>query len=120
MDPKAIAGTVIMLACCWGCGALFFGIGTWAEHRRSPMHFWAGTEIDPGSISDVSSYNRENGIMWKLYSIPYLIAGVFGLFSGSAHWCAVAALILLVLACFPGLVILIRQYKRIEKRYMIR
>ena len=118
MDPDAIAGTWIMIICCWGCGALFLGTGIWANCRKRPMHFWAGTKIDPDSVSDIPAYNRENGRMWMLYSIPYWIAGVFSLFIGNAQWCAVAALGLILLACFPGLLILIRQYQRIEKKYI--
>ena len=47
MDRKEIAGIVILLACYWGSAALFYGIGIWACKRKTPMHFWAGTEVDP-------------------------------------------------------------------------
>ena len=105
-----------MVVCCWGSAALFYGIGVWANRRKTPMHFWAGTELDPKTVSDIPAYNHENAVMWKLYSIPYWIAGALSLFQ--AQWCAIAALILMVLACFPGLLILIRHYRRLEAKYI--
>ena len=120
MNREAFAGIAILVACCWGCAALFLGIGIWANHRKTPMHFWAGTAIDPEDISDISSYNRENGSMWMIYSVPFWLAGAFGLFGNSAHWCAIAALVFLALACFPGLVFLVRHYRKIEKKYISR
>ena len=118
MNGEVFVGTVILVGCCWVCAALFLGIGIWAGCRRTPMHFWAGTEVAPGAVSDISAYNRENGRMWIVYSLPYWLAGIFGLFLGNAQWCAIAALILLVLACFPGLPVLIACYRRIERKYI--
>lgn len=120
MDSKNIAGVVILTVCCWGSAALFFGIGLWAGRRKTPMHFWAGTEIDPKTVSDIPAYNRENAVMWKVYSIPYWTAGALSLFLGRAQWCSIAAGILIALACFPGLLILIRHYRKIETKYICR
>lgn len=113
MDRKEIAGIVILLACYWGSAALFYGIGIWACKRKTPMHFWAGTEVDPSTISDIPAYNRANGKMWKLYSIPYWIAGLLSFWAVGR----IAALILLTLACTVGLWWLIRRYRSIEKQY---
>ena len=118
MTGEAIVGTVIMVVCCMGCGAVFFGIGVWANRRKTPMHFWAGTELDPKTVSDIPAYNHENAVMWKLYSIPYWLAGVLSLYQ--AQWCAIAALILMILACFPGLLIMIRHYRKLEAKYIFR
>lgn len=120
MDKEAILGVVIMVVCCWGSAALFFCIGLWAGRRKTPMHFWAGTDIDPKTVSDIPAYNHENSVMWKAYSIPYWIAGAFSLFPGWGNWCAIAAGILIGLACFPGLLILIRHYRKIETKYICR
>ena len=118
MGGKEIAGIVIMVVSCWGCAALLFGIGVWADHRKAPMNFWAGTEIDPRTVSDIPAYNHENAVMWKVYSIPYWIAGALSLFQ--AHWCSIAALIMITLACFPGLLVLIYHYRKIENKYICR
>ena len=118
MTGEAFAGTVIMIVCCWGSAALFFGIGLWAGRRKTPMHFWAGSEIDPKTVSDIPAYNHANAVMLKIYSIPFWLAGALGLIQ--ARWCAIASLILLALACCPGLPLLIRQYRRIEGKYICR
>lgn len=118
MTGKAIVGTVIMAVSCMGSAALFFGIGVWAGRRKTPMHFWAGTEPDPKTVSGIAAYNHENAVMRKGYPIPYWIAGALSLFQ--ANWCAIAALILLALSCFPGLPLLIRHHQRIEKKYIFR
>lgn len=120
MSGADFAGTVIMVVCCWGCAALFFGIGVWANRRKTPMNFWAGMEIDPKTVSDIPAYNRENAVMWKVYSIPFWIAGALSLLAGWANWCEIAALILIGLACFPGLLLLIYHYRKIESRYICR
>lgn len=118
MNREAIGGMIIMVLVCWGCAALFFGIGVWADRRKVPVNFWAGTKIDPKTVSDIPAYNHTNAVMWKLYSVPYWIAGAFSLFVPWAHWCAIAALILVVLACVPGLLLLIRRYRQIENKYI--
>ncbi len=105
-------GLVIMLLCCWGSGALFYGIGMWADRLKKPMHFWAGTEVDPKTVRDIPGYNHANAVMWKLYSIPYWIAGLCSFFSNAL------AGIVLMLACIPGLAFLFRQYHKIEKEFM--
>lgn len=120
MNTDAFAGTVIMVVCCWGCAALFSGIGLWAKHSLKPVNFYSGTSVDPKTISDISAYNRANGRMWMLYSLPFWMAGAFSLFIGRANWCAIAALCLITLACVPGLFLLVRAYKRICGQYMIR
>ena len=75
MDKSDIAGLVILIVCCWGSGAVFYGIGRWAAGRKTPMHFWAGSEVDPKTVSDIPAYNRENGRMWKQYSLSFFLAG---------------------------------------------
>lgn len=105
-------GLAIMLICCWGCAALFLGIGLWADRRKTPMNFWAGTEIQPQSVSDIPSYNHANARLWMAYSVPFWLAGVCAFFSD------ILAGGILLLACFPGLLLLIRGYRGIEKKYV--
>lgn len=105
-------GLFIMLLCCWGAGVLFYGIGIWAEHRQTPMHFWAGTEIDPKTVTDIPAYNHANAVMWKIYSIPYWIAGFCSFYNN------LYAGILLMLACIPGVGVLFWQYHKIEKEFI--
>ena len=99
MDKSDIAGLVILIVCCWGSGAVFYGIGRWAAGRKTPMHFWAGSEVDPKTVSDIPAYNRENGRMWKQYSLSFWLAGVLGIVGMWHPWCDIVALIVLCLAC---------------------
>ena len=101
-----MAGKIIMWIVTFGCACLFFGIGMYARTLKKPMWFWSGTEVDPSTISDIKKYNRENGVMWKTYSMWYFLAGVFHI---------IASVVFFMLGCTAGLVILISTYGRILK-----
>ena len=118
MPSQSFAGPLIMMIVCCGCGALFFGIGIWAARTEKPMHFWAGSTIDPKTVVDIPEYNRKNALMWKWYSVPYWLAVIFGLLGMFREWCTYVSLALLLAACIPGLGILIGCYQRIEKQHM--
>lgn len=119
MDKSDIAGLVILIVCCWGSGAVFYGIGRWAAGRKTPMHFWAGSEVDPKTVSDIPAYNRENGRMWKQYSLSFWLAGVLGIVGMWHPWCDIVALIVLCLACTVGFWWLVKSYQRIRNRYLV-
>lgn len=105
--------TIIMLICTWGCAALFFLLGVYAAHRRKPMWFWSGSKVSPAEISDIPAYNRANGRMWKLYSIPYWLSG------GLYFWSPVVSTIVLLAGAMFGIIVLVLAYRRIERRYRI-
>lgn len=106
-----MAGKIIMLVVCFGCAILFFAIGTYAQKMKRPMWFWSGSEVDASQITDVKQYNKENGIMWQLYSFWYLAAGL------AEIWSTIIALIFLVLSCTVGVALLITSYNKIYKKY---
>lgn len=81
MPGEALFGIIMMVLCGFGCGALFFWLGVWAAGRKDPMHFWSGSVVAAESISDVQAYNQANARMWKIYSVPYWVTGIIGLFS---------------------------------------
>ena len=118
MDNGNFVGAIIMALCCFGCGLTFWGIGYFAEKAKKPVNFWSGTSVPAEKVSDVQGYNHANAVMWKVYSKPYHLAGIFGClgFMGDAY--TIVSAILLSLACFPGAFFLIRQYRRIEKQYI--
>lgn len=95
----------------FGCAALFYGIGVYAQKLKKPMGFWSGQTISPSEISDIEGYNRENSKMWKLYSLWYVAAGL------AEIWSTLIAVVLLFLSCSLGLGLLIAHYKRIYKNY---
>ena len=108
-----MAGKIIMCIVCFGCAILFFAIGIYARKLKKPMWFWSGTEVDPATITDVKEYNRENGVMWQLYSLWYLAAGL------AEFWNAVLAVVILVLGCSVGIVLLVSSYLKIHKKYSV-
>ena len=118
MSEEPIIVVVIMLVCTWCCGLLFYLIGHYGDKSTKPMHFWAGSEIDPRRISDVPAYNHANAVMWKLYAIPYWLAGVLSCFGLLREVFIIAGTVMLFLAGFPGIPLLIRKYKQIEKKYV--
>ena len=112
MDGEAIFGMIIMSMCSFGCAGTFFGIGAFAVKRKDPVHFWTGSSVDPKTISDIPAYNRANAKLWKRYSVPYWLSGMFALFG-----LPVVSGILLFLACTIGIWWLVSSYNRILKRY---
>lgn len=109
-----MAGSMIMGMVSFGCGIVFYSIGVYAEKLTKPMGFWSGTEVDASKITDVGQYNKENSVMWKLYSLWYFAAGAAGI------WNSMVSVVCLVSSCTIGLVLLIRSYNRIYRKYSVR
>ena len=109
-----MAGDIIWYVTVFGCALLFVGLGIYASKLEKPMWFWAGSEVDPKSITDVEAYNRENARMWYLYSVWYWISGL------AWHWSEVVAIAAMVLGCSVGIVLLIVSYLRIQKKYKVK
>lgn len=102
--------TVVVLS----CATVVIGIGIFALNRKSPMHFWSGTEVKPEEISNVRAYNRANGIMWIVYGSAYVLAAILGLAFQN-----VIGVALIIINCTLGLVILIVVYRHIYRKYKI-
>jgi len=102
---------IIFAAVCGLCALIFGAIALWASKRQTPMHFWSGTVVRPEEITDITSYNRENAIMWAIYAVSMVVAGIVSLFS------VLAGAALLVVICTWGVIILINTYKRIHSKY---
>ena len=121
MNAESIFGMIILCLSCFGCGLLFLGLGKHAASKPTPMGFWSGSpEIKPEDVTDVAAYNFENGRMWKQYSIPYFLSGVFGILSGwNQNW-SIGSVIFLALACTVGLWWLIRTYQKIWAKYAMK
>ena len=120
MEGEAILGAVVLILCGFGCGALFSWIGSWAESRKDPMHFWTGSVVDPKTIRDIPAYNTANARMWKRYAAPYWMTGWCGFASFLIYKPAVLIGVFLIgTASTVGIVWLIWTYKQIEKQYKI-
>ncbi len=117
MTGEEIFYLIMILGVCFGCGCVFFSMGLWAEKSKKPFGFWTGKEVKPETIRDIPAYNRENGRMWKQYSVPYFLACIFavaGIWLPHVKWVPIA---LIVGACTLGIVWLILRYKRILQKY---
>ena len=104
-------GNIFFAGIIWFCALSFFAIALWAFKRKTPMHFWSGSTVQPEEIADIPAYNRANGIMWMAYGASMMLAGVVGLFNIGIS----AALVMII--CLPGIGVLIFAYKRIYKKY---
>lgn len=60
------------------CSTFITCIGVSAWKRKKPMWFWSGSKVEEDEISDIQSYNRANGIMWIVYSLPYWVSTFVG------------------------------------------
>lgn len=115
-----LAGFIIMFLVDGGCALLFYGIGVWAERMEKPMHFWSGSTINPEWVRDIPQYNLENAVMWKVYSIPYFLCCIFNFLGLHYEVFTYISIFLLIAACFPGLIFLVRHYMKIEKKYIVK
>lgn len=98
-------------AICLLCSLPFGAIVIWSFKRKDPMHFWSGSTVNPEEITNISAYNRANGLMWLIYTICMVVASILSLFS------ILIGVILLVIICVPGTIALVIAYNRIYKKY---
>ena len=93
------------------CSAVFTIIGIYAWNRKKPMWFWSGSTVEETEIADIPAYNRANGRMWIVFSLPLWLSTFLGL------WNEMIALILLAVDLVIGLTVLMIVYKRIYAKY---
>ena len=117
MNGDTILGMIIMTFCNLLCAGTFYGIGVWAAGRKDPMHFYSGTTVDPGTISDIPAYNRENAKMWKTFSLPFWLSGFCAILSLFIPWLSTVSIVLMVAGCTFGIGWLVWKYNSIFKRY---
>ena len=118
MDKSDISGIIINILVNFGCAIVFFYVGIHAGKLDKPMHFWSGSKVDPKTVTDLYAYNQENSRMWKLYSIPYWLGGVFAVLGLWFSWADSLSIVMILLACFIGIPWLVLYYLRIEKKYI--
>ena len=109
---EIILGFLIIFVC--GLGIYLFG--AWVSKQTDkPVGFWAnGDPIDPKTVTDIPGYNRELGKVFRIYAFGCLASAVLLPFA------AAVSLILLIIWGIFGTWWLIRSYKRMEKRYILR
>ena len=120
MDNGSVAGAIIMAGCCFACALTFCGIAFWARKSKKPINFWSGTKVPCEKVTDIPAYNRANAAMWIGYSLPYWLAGLVACFGYLGDIFTLVSVALLILAFVPGLFLLVRRYREIEKMYVIK
>ena len=122
MDPMKIFELLIGIACTFGIGLCiyFFGRNS-GKKTDQPIGFWAnGEPLEPEKVRDIAGYNREFGRLFCRFSFPPMISGVFTVLSVFHDAFSFISLAVLLLWGFFGIWWLIRSYKKIEKRYILR
>ena len=118
MDKNGIVGMIIMVSCCWSCGAIFLGLGIYAGKSHKPVAFWSGTEVKSEWVTDILDYNHACAVMWKWYALPWFLAGVLDILGIWWDVFILAAPIVMIFCAFPGIWFLILHYQKIEKNYI--
>ena len=90
---------------------LFTGLGVYAWKRKKPMWFWSGITVEESEISDISAYNKANGIMWIVFSAILWISTIFGSLNMKIGG------ITLIVGCILGAPALPIVYGRIYRKY---
>ena len=119
MNGEQIFGIILMTFINLMCAGIFYGIGVWANKRKDPMHFYAGSTIDPKTISDIPTYNRENAKLWKMFSVPFWLCAGCAFGSIWMETLMTVSIIILVLGCTVGIGWLVVGYHKILKTYKV-
>ena len=85
------------------------GIGVYAFRKKTPIGFFAG--VPAPEVTDVRAYNRENGVMWTVFSLPFFSAAALGL------WRVWAGTAVLLAGTFFGIPLLVFAYSHICRKY---
>lgn len=107
MTAENIIGFVIQLV----VTLIFGGVAVWCFKSKNPVHFWSGSEVKPYEIEDIKKYNRANGIMWIVFTIPQAVAAIATIWAGGIGGIICAAGIIIG---FPFLIV---AYTKILKKY---
>ena len=96
------------------CSTTFIGIGVFSLKKKTPVYFWTNQKIKAHEISNVKSYNRENGIMWLTFGSSLMFCSMLQLVLGGIIGPILFLVILLV-----GIVVMSIKYGQIYNKYKI-
>lgn len=90
---------------------VFGGITIWCFSSKAPVNFWAGDNVKPEEISDIKAYNRSNGILWGIFTLPHVISlAVIPINTFTA-------VIIQAIGIVIGIPLIVIAYNKIEKKY---
>ena len=98
-------------AICWSIAPVIGLTALWILKRRKPIHFFAGTSVEPHEVTNVKAYNRANAKMWALYGAWFVLIGALSFLSSTV------GIVLSVASIIPGVFFLYIPYKRIYNKY---
>lgn len=101
---------IYLIIMCLGA-VIFIAIGIYAMHREKPMWFWTDSKVPESKIRDVKAYNRANGKMWCVYSVPLFISVVVMFFF------PVLSIVILALNGTVGIGGMVWYYHKLEEKY---
>ena len=96
----------------WAISLIWLTMSVIAFSKKKPINFWAGDYMKPDEIVDVTAYNRANGVMWLVFGLMFVVAGVVEIV-----WHEYLGMLLLLLLCVPGFLVLMLCYQFIHLRY---
>lgn len=102
---------IFFAAICLLCSLPFGAIAIYAFKSNKPIHFWSGSTVNSGEITNIPAYNYANGLMWLIYTACMVATSILSLFNIRI------GVILLVIICVPGTIVLILAYNVIFKKY---
>lgn len=113
MNTAASTSLAIYVVSVMACAFTFIALGIYSLKRKDPMHFWAGSKVPPEKVSDISRYNRANGIMWIVAGLLFAADALLAFYDVFT-----AGMVLLAL-CLGGAPCLILVYRSICKKYFV-
>lgn len=105
---------IIFLFVIGGCGILFYSLGVYAKNKNTPMGFYSGTDTSQIKVTDLKKHNYAHSRMWKKYSLYYFVSVLIYFIN------PLISISILIFSCTIGLALLIKEYKKIEKDYIIK
>lgn len=106
-----MAGRIIGFISCVMCAVPFLIIAIYNKDSKEPINFWSGDTTLKEKVKNVKEYNQEMALLYKRYSIAFLISGVGFIVTPAAGF------ILICFDCTLGIYLVYKNYKRILNLY---
>ncbi len=103
---------IVYLIIMWGGAAVFLIIGACAMKKKKPMWISIGPNTAKGKIKDIPAYNKAQGKMWCLLSIPLWISGIITFFFPAA------AIVIFAVFCLVEIGGVVWWQSKIEEKYI--
>ena len=106
-----MVGRIVGLISCVMCAVPFLIISIYNKDSKEPINFWSGDTTLKGKVRNVKDYNREMALLYKRYSIAFLITGMGFLVT------PIVGVVLICFDCTLGIYLMYKNYKKILNMY---